>query len=142
MSFLGEIEAAVGRSDWRKAKQLADVKIARHPNQSRLHFYSGLSSLKMGHLEAAVEELRCAVALNEQDWEAGTALAQALDRLLRFEEALEVTEQFLRVRPSDPTLNHLRRGLKRQVPDKITDAWEKSVQLDHYEVELTTRDEQ
>lgn len=91
-------------------------------------------------MEAAVDELRRAVALNDQDWEAGTALAQALDRLLRFEEALEVTEHFLRVRPSDPTLNHLHNGLKRNVPYRITDAWEKSVQLDHYEVELTNPD--
>jgi len=140
MSFLGEIEAAVRHSDWRRAKHLADVKIDRHPNQSRLHYFSGLASFKLGEFEEAVVELRKAIALNDHDWQAGTVLAQALDRLLRFEEALEVVEHFLTVRPSDPTLVHLHSGLKRNVPERITDAWEKSVQLDWPDVELTNRD--
>lgn len=140
MSFFGEIESAIRHADWRKAKHLADAKLERHPNQSRLHYYSGLASYRLGDMESAVVELQKAVALNEQDWQAGTVLAQALDRLLRFEEALEVTAHFLKVRPSDPTLVHLHAGLKRNVPEKITDAWELSTQLDWPDVELTNQD--
>ena len=79
MSLLGDVEAAIRNCDWGTARRLADAKIVRHPNQARLHYYSGLSSLRLGDLERSLDALRRSVALNDMDWEAGTALAQALD---------------------------------------------------------------
>jgi len=135
-----EIERLVRRSDWegtlRKALQLLD----EHPNQAKLHGYAGLSHFQLGRFEQAVPPLRRAIVLDEQFWEAGMLLAQALDRLLQFEEALEIAEQFIKVRPSDQRLILLRDSLRRRVPEKITDSWELSRHLDHYEVELTQSD--
>jgi len=128
----------VGR--WDEAHQELQRELLKQPSCAQAHAYQGLCYYRQGRFEEAIAPLRRAIALDEGYWEAGTKLAQALDRLLRFEEALEVAENFLLQRPSDPTLVHLRAGLQRSVPEKLTDSWQKSKQLDWYQVELTHSD--
>lgn len=135
-----EIERHIRKSNWAEALKATKHLLQDHPSQARLHGYAGLCNFRLEQFESAVDSLRRAVVLDENFWEAGTLLAQALDRLLRFEEALDVVEQFLVVRPSDPTLIHLRNGLQRIVPERITDAWQKSIHLDWPQVELTQSD--
>lgn len=139
MSFR-EIEVHLFRGEWKEALAKSEQEAFEQPSNAAIHAYVGLCHYRMGNFALAVEPLRKAVALDSQHWEAGTKLAQSLDRLQRYEEALEVANAFLVVRPSDPTLVHLKAGLERQVPEKITDSWQKSIHLDWHHVELTHQD--
>lgn len=138
--MLESIEQAMKQGDWENARHLAEQFIQIQPINARAQAYLGLCHYRCGDFERAIGPLQRAIVLDENFWEAGTLLAQTYDRLLRFEEALEVTERFLAVRPSDQTLIHLKEGLLRNVPEKITDSWQKSTQLDWHRVELTNRD--
>lgn len=138
--MIQEIEEHMRMGRWPDALHLTEQFLQVQPCNARMHGYVGLCHVRCGDLESAIAPLQKAIVLDEKFWEAGTLLAQTLDRLLRYEEALQVTEQFLTVRPSDPTLIHLREGLMRNVPDRITDSWQKSTKLDWHQVELTHRD--
>lgn len=137
---LREVEELLQAGRWADARHLIERCLQIQPINAKLHGYLGLCYFRVGEFENSLVPLKRAISLDEGFWEAGTLLAQALDRLLQYEEALEITEQFLVVRPSDPTLIHLREGLLRNVPEKITDSWQKSTQLDWHHVELTHRD--
>lgn len=138
--MIREIESSLQGGQWLDARHLAEQFLQFNPTNARVYGYLGITYYRTGEYEKALEPLRKAITLDENFWEAGTLLAQTLDRLLKYEAALEVAEQFLALRPSDQTLLHLREGLLRNVPKKITDSWEKSVQLDWHHVELTHRD--
>lgn len=138
--MLESIEQAMKQGNWEDAKHLAEQFIQIQPVNARAQAYLGLCHYRCNDFEKAIAPLQRAIVLDERFWEAGTLLAQTYDRLLRFEEALQVAERFLVVKPSDPTLTHLRDGLLRNVPEKITDSWQKSTQLDWHHVELTHRD--
>ena len=135
-----EIEKLLGQGKWQEAQAKAEQMILAQPVNRRAHAYLVLSLYRQGKLEQAVSSLKKATILDEEFWEAGTKLAQCLDQLQRYEEALEVVEQFLAIKPSDSTLLHLESGLRRNVPEKITDSWQKTTFLDHHHVELTHRD--
>ncbi|GEM_PF-815606 len=138
--MLEGIEELLRTGRWADALLVAEGVANQQPLNAKAHGYIGLCHFRLGQFEQAVEPLRKALTLDEHYWEAGTKLAQALDRLQRYEEALEVVEKCLKDRPSDPTLVHLQSGLKRNVPERITDSWQKSVVLDWHRVELTHRD--
>lgn len=138
--MLESIEQAMKQGSWENARHMAEQFVQIQPTNARAQAYLGLCHYRCGDIDRALGPLQRAIVLDENFWEAGTLLAQTYDRLLRFEEALEVTERFLAIRPSDLTLLHLREGLLRNVPEKITDSWQKSTQLDWHRVELTHRD--
>jgi tetratricopeptide (TPR) repeat protein len=138
--MIEEIEEKLRLAQWPEAQKLSEALLAEQPCSPQANAYLGLCFFRQGRFNEAVGPLQRAVTLDENYWEAGTKLAQALDRLQRYEEALEVVKQFLAVKPSDPTLIHLKNGLERNVPEKITDSWQKTVFLDHHQVELTHRD--
>ena len=138
--MLESIVQAMKQGNWTDARHLAEQFIQVQPVNARAQAYLGLCHFRCGDFERALGPLQRAIVLDESFWEAGTLLAQTYDRLLRFEEALEVTNRFLAIRPSDATLIHLKEGLLRNVPQKITDSWQKSTQLDWHRVELTHRD--
>jgi tetratricopeptide (TPR) repeat protein len=138
--MISDIENLLKRGNWQEARKLAQGFLSQQPNAAKVHAYLGLTYMYEADYERAVKPLKVAVTLDPKLWRAGTWLAQSLDHLQRYEEALEAVEIALRVKPSDPTLNHLKSGLQRNVPERITDAWEKSVHLDWYNVELTHQD--
>lgn len=138
--MLESIEQAMKQGNWEDARHLAEQFIQLQPVNARAQAYLGLCHYRCGQFEKAIPPLQRAIVLDENFWEAGTLLAQTYDRLLRFEEALQIAERFLAIRPSDQTLIHLRDGLLRNVPQKITESWQKSTQLDWHHIELTHRD--
>ena len=138
--MIEEIEYHLSRGQWKMALDKSNELVFDQPSNATAHALVGLSHYRMGDFAEAIEPLKRAVALDDQYWEAGTKLAQALDRLQHYEEALEIVSTFLKVRPSDPTLIHLKNGLERQVPTRITDSWQKSIHLDWHHVELTHQD--
>ena len=99
---------------------------------------AGLAKHVRLEFEAAVQPLKQATILDEDFVDAGVKLVQSLDRLQRYEEALEYAQQFLKVDPNCEPLKRLVNGLQRQVPEKITDNWQLSVHLDRYEVRLAS----
>jgi len=138
--MISAVEDLLKSGRWADALAMAEKLVEQQPLNARAHAYAGLCHFRMGNYEQAIAPLQRAITLDENHWEAGIKLAQALDRLQRYEEALDIVNRCLVIRPSDPTLIHLQSGLQRSVPEKITDSWQKSVVLDHYQVELTHRD--
>ena len=138
--MIGEVEELIQLGKWAEAQTKTEQFLAMQPCNAKANAYLGLCYFRVGKFEEAIPPLKRAIALDEHYWEAGTKLAQSLDRLQRYEEALEIVNQFLHDRPSDPTLLHLQAGLSRNVSEKITDSWQKSTQLDWHRVELTHRD--
>ena len=135
-----EIELHMKEGQWLEVRRLAEQWTEIQPASPSGHAYLGYALLRLDRLNEAADALQRATTLDGCFWQAGIMLAQVLDRLMQFEEALEVTERFLKVKPSHPTLLHLRDGLKRSVPEKITESWQKSIHLDWHHVELTNQD--
>jgi Flp pilus assembly protein TadD len=140
MLMLEEINAAMHEERWHDAIPLLVEHLEAHPSHASAHARLGMCFFQIGDFGSATAALDKAVILDPEDWRAGKLLAQAYDRLLRFPEALEVVHRTLKVRPSDPGLLRMRTSLQRHVPEQITDAWELTTHLDHYEVELTNQD--
>jgi tetratricopeptide (TPR) repeat protein len=132
------IEALMRQGQWERARQEAEVLAREHPTSAKLHAYVGLCHFRLGRFAQAVPHLTQATCLDERYVDAGLKLAQALDRLQRYEEALDVAEQFYRVDPNNEALARLISGLRRQVPPKITDSWELTTVLDRYEIRLAS----
>jgi len=134
------VESLMREGNWEQAKAECLRLRQEHPENPKIGAYLGLCHHHFGEIEEAIRELKRAMVLDPHYWEPGLKLVKILDKLRRYEEALEVARDVEKLRPSDPELQALIRGLERQVPDKITDNWEISRRPPHYNVELT-RDE-
>lgn len=139
--LLDHIEEAIKNGDWQQAKQLAQEFVAEHPTNSQARAYLGLSLMHCANIELAAVELRSAVALDPHFWQAELILAQCLDMLGRYREALEVARRGLKERPSDPKFQSLIRGLERHVDDPVTEGWERSVKPIMYNIDITHTEE-
>jgi len=133
-----QIEALLRQGKWTEARCQCDALLEEHPTNARLHGYLGLCFYRQGQFEEAIVPLRQATILDESFVDAGVKLVQSLDRLQRYEEALELAEGFLVVDPNEEQLKVLIKGLRRQIPDRITEGWQRSVHLDRYEVKLAS----
>jgi tetratricopeptide (TPR) repeat protein len=132
------IEALMRMGQWEAARVETEKLLLDHPASAKLRGYVGLCYYRLGNFEAAAAQLRQATCLDERFVDAGVKLVQALDRLQRYDEALEAAEQFAKVDPNNDTLIHLINGLQRQVPKRVTDSWELSIMLDRHEVKLAS----
>lgn len=130
-----EREMAAGR--WQDAAELSQAIIADHPTCAKAHAYHAWCLVQLNRLAEAVDPLKKAVLLDPHFWQANQQLAQLLDRLGRYAEALEHAREALKERPGDSRLMGLVRGLERQVPEAITDAWQISAKPMFYTVEFT-----
>ena len=134
--LLEPIEEAIRNGDWQEATKLAKRLVADHPTNAQVRAYLALSYMHQASFELAAVELKSAVALNPHFWQAELILAQCLDVLGQYREALEVARKGLKERPSDPKFNSLVRGLERHVDQPVTDGWERSVKPIMYNIDF------
>ena len=100
------------------------------PTNPRLHAYEGICFFRMENYEAAVPCLKRAFDLDPKFIEAGTKLAQAYDKLHKYDEAYSVVQECLAVKPGDATLQGLSFFLKDRIKGNRKDGWERSIALE------------
>ncbi len=121
-----EVEQLMGRGDWDGAFAMCRQLVVDHPSNPKLRAYLGLCLYRQQNFDDAAKSFRTALQLDETYWEAALKLAQCLDRLMQYEEALEAAKVAQNLRPSDPTITILLNGLERQVKQQVTDGWQKT----------------
>lgn len=117
------------QGDWDGAFAMTQAALQATPTIPKLHAYLGLCYFRKSDFASAEGCFRRAVTLDPHYWEAGAKLAQCLDRLYRREEAFTVAKQFLKVNPSDRTLQGIVHALEHQVKGHHQEGWERSRNL-------------
>jgi Flp pilus assembly protein TadD len=124
--MLQEIETLMQQGRWDDASSRLQAMLQVQPVNPKLHAYLGCCHFRKNEFEKAAECFRRAVTLDPKYWEAGLKLAQSLDRLMRYKEALQVAEEFLHLRPNEGSLQALVNGLRRQQGAVEEESWQKS----------------
>jgi len=132
-----EVELLMQQGKWQDAATQCQNLIQQQPAIPKLHGYLGFCLMKMNNIQGAEAAFRRAITLDPNYWEAGIKLAQCLDRMLKYKEALQVAESFLPHRPNDPALNALINGLRRQAGAVEEESWQKSVKGGWHNVTLS-----
>lgn len=122
-----QIDQLMAKGDWPAALKVAQEKVAEIPTSAKLHGYVGLCQFRLRLFEDAVKSFRTALTLDDKFFDVALKLAQSLDRLMRYDEALEAASHAYKLRPSDTTVNVLLHGLQRQVQDHSGDGWMKNI---------------
>lgn len=126
---------------WDQALEMCDRMVVEFAGHAKTHAYQGLCLFRLGRFEEAAVPLKRAYELDPDAVDVGTKYAQCLDRLGRYEDAYDVVEALLPKRPSDPFLTAMQIGLREFIPQRVTDGWQKSVRLDHIQVEFAGDEE-
>ena len=126
------------RGAWDEALAACVDLVAQFAGHAKAHAYQGLCLYRLGRFAEAEAVLRRATELGPDVVDVGVKYAQCLDRLGRYEDAYDVVQAYLPKCPSDPFLLAMEIGLRGYVPRRVTDAWEKSVRLDHIQVEFAS----
>lgn len=127
--------------NWTQAAEEAKAIIAEHPTSAKAWAYLGWSFEKLGQHSDSVEPLRKAIILEPHFWQASFQLAQILDRMGRYKEALQHAREALRDKPGCDQIEGLIRGLERQVPEELTDAWQLSTKPIFHTVMMGVHDD-
>jgi tetratricopeptide (TPR) repeat protein len=135
--LLEAVERAVREGNWKLAFELSKELVVKYPINAKARAYLGLAHMNLADFESAALELKKAVALDPHFWQAELVLAQCLDSMGKYAEALDVALSTLKERPSDPKVQALVRGLERHVDRPSVDGWERSQRLTHYNINIT-----
>ena len=127
---LSQAEANMKAGRYDEAQKEFRRLVILYPTNAKLHAYEGVCYFRQENFEAAVPCLTRAVNLEPTYADAGIKLAQAYDRLKRYEEAFVVVTDFLKVKPGDATLQGLSFFLKDRVKGNRKDGWERSIALE------------
>lgn len=127
---LSVAEGHMRKGAWDEAQKEFRRLIFVTPTNPRLHAYEGVCYFRQDKFAEAIPCLKRAVDLDPKYVEAGTKLAQAYDRLHRYEEAYVVVQEMLKVKPGDTTLRGLEMFLSVRAKGNRTDGWERSIALD------------
>lgn len=127
MTKIADIENLMQEGRWEVALAESRAYVQEQPATPEGHAVLGECEAHFGNLDEAVRGFSRALALRPRHWRAGVRLIECLDKLGRYEEALEVAEHTAKLRPSDEYVLGLLRGLRRQVPERITDGWQLSL---------------
>lgn len=125
------IEGLMQQGRWDDAELACRSALQVQPTSAKLHAYLGLCLFRKNNFEQAAESFKRATMLDEKFVDAGVKHAQCLDRLRRYEEAYVVAQDWLRVKPSDRTLQGLVNGLQYHVKGNRSDGWERTAHLAH-----------
>lgn len=136
---LQTIENHMQRGAWDDAIAECRQFLGAQPVNSTVWAYLGVCHFRKSEWEHAVEALKRATILDPKFVDAGVKLAQALHRLGRGLEALEVSEHFLTIRPGDRTLEGLREALHHHSHQRRTDGWERTIRLNSQIIDNSDR---
>ncbi len=120
---------ALGRLDEAQVECQAAIQV--QPTNPKLHAYLGMCYFRRSEWLPASESFRRATALDPGFWQAGCKLAQCLDRMRRYDEALAVAKEFAHVQPNDNTLQGLVVLLSDLAKGDRKDGWERTSHLAH-----------
>lgn len=132
-----EIETLMQQGKWQEAVVQCQVLIDQQPAIPKLHGYLGFCNMKLNKVEQAEAAFRRAITLDPNYWEAGVKLAQCLDRMMKYKEALQIAEDYLHMRPNEAALQALVNGLRRQAGAVEEESWQKSVKGGWHNVTLS-----
>jgi tetratricopeptide (TPR) repeat protein len=121
-----EVEKLIGLGQWEEAKTQCERLVVEYPTNARARAYLGLCYFRKNDFCEAAPHFRQAMLLDDKFWEAAFKLAQCLDRMLRFDEALEAARAAHCLKPSDPAITALVNGLERNVTKERTDGWQRT----------------
>jgi tetratricopeptide (TPR) repeat protein len=125
MSHSG-IDSLLQQGKFADAEHASRAALQVCPTNAMLHAYLGICLFKQSQFAPAAESFKRANLLDPKFVDAGVKLAQCYDRLRRYEEAFEVAQEWLRICPSNRTLQGLVNCLELQVKGNRTDGWERS----------------
>ncbi|HWD38327.1 MAG TPA: tetratricopeptide repeat protein [Fimbriimonas sp.] len=125
------IEALMQEGKWEDAEHASRAALQVHPTSAKLHAYLGICLFRQNKFEPAAESFKKSTLLDPNFVDAGVKHAQCLDRLQRYEEAFVVANDWLKVRPSDRTLQGIVHGLQHHVRGNRTDGWERTAHYAH-----------
>lgn len=124
--MIEELDLLIQRGQWSEVFTRAQALIQIQPADARLHAYLGLCYMRGNQFDHAIPSFKRAVTLKPEFFEAQLKLAQCLDRMQRYDEAVEPVTEALRLRPNDVTTQILHRGIMRNATKTVTDGWQKS----------------
>jgi Flp pilus assembly protein TadD len=113
---------------WDEAAQEVALELCKRPSDPKLHGLQGWCLYQQGRYEEAARAFERATLIDIHYWEAGRMHAECLDRLRRYDEAIQVAERWLRVQPNDRRLRMLAESLGRHHEDKLG-GWTKTRDL-------------
>ncbi len=116
---------------WDDAELACKSALQVQPTSAKLHAYLGLCLFRKNDYQQAADSFKRATMLDPNFVDAGVKHAQSLDRMQRYEEAYTVACEWLRVRPSDRTLQGLVNGLQFHVKGNRQDGWERTAHFAH-----------
>lgn len=138
--MFSEIEQLLKAGKFAMAEGAARKAADDYPTHAKAHALLGLALFHQGHFEQAVESFERSAFLDPQSSSARLKLAESLDRLQRYDEAFKAAREGAAIDPNNKQLALLVTGLERLAEPDRTDGWERSVQLDRYQIELTHED--
>jgi tetratricopeptide (TPR) repeat protein len=132
-----EVEILMQQGKWQEALAECQKLIQQQPAIPKLHGYLGFCYMKLNQIPQAEAAFRKAITLDPNYWEAGIKLAQCLDRMMKYKEALQIAEHYQHMRPNDPALASLVNGLRRQAGAVEEESWQKSVKGGWHNITLS-----
>ncbi len=124
MTSMQSIEAHMRHARWMDAQRLCREALFSQPTNAKLHAFEGICFFRLGDFAAAESCFMRATALEPSFVDAGVKRCQCLERLRKFDEALELAHEWRAKRPHDPVLNTLIRTHGHRPNPRRTEGWE------------------
>lgn len=118
------IEALIRNARWQEAERACRHLLCARPADARLNAFQGICLFRMGDFAAAEPCFMRATVLDPWFVNAGVKRCQCLERLRRYDEALELAREWLAKRPNDPTLGAILRFYGNRPDASRTEAWQ------------------
>ncbi len=128
--MLQDIEQIMQTGNWQAVETACRNSLLAHPTNPKVHAYLGLSFFKRAQYELAVDPLKRATILDPKFSDAGIKLAQALNHVRRYKEALQVAKEYLQLCPNSTILLGLIDFLSEKRGLEDTEAWERTRRLE------------
>lgn len=123
-----EIENAMRTGKWSEGRRLCREMLMARPTDAKLHGYEGVCLFRLGEFAEAEPCFGRATALDPRFADAGVKRCQCLDRLHRYDEALDLAREWHVQRPNDPALNAIIEAHQYRATPRRTEGWERSAQ--------------
>jgi tetratricopeptide (TPR) repeat protein len=120
------IVAMMQAGSWEDAVFACHSVLQIQPTNGKIHACLGESYWHLGRFAEAEPSFKRAYILDPSLWRAAVRHARCLERLHRYREAMDVVNEWLRVKPNDTDLLGLKEFLHTQPDAEEHDAWERT----------------
>ncbi|BBO24544.1 MAG: tetratricopeptide repeat protein [Fimbriimonadaceae bacterium] len=136
--MIEHVERLIRAGKWEDALAEAKELVAKYPTHAAANAVLGTCHCHLGDETQGAEQFRKALELDPHFWQAAFSLARCLDRLGRYEEALEAARAALKEKPSSVRIGRFVKAMERLTPEKITDSWQLSTKPIYWNIEVTS----